>query len=121
MLVYDVTDRKSFENLQEHWIPLSERYIGGGWSVGRIIVGSKAEMNSKRQVSKEEGKEYADSIDVPFFEVSARTGYNVTDAFTQLARETIAREKPKQYQREGPVDLTMFRAEEQPTSKCIIS
>ena len=55
--MYDVTDRETFENVRT-WIHEIEKYSVQG--VCKILVGNKCDMEVQRQVSKEEGKEFAD-------------------------------------------------------------
>lgn len=44
-----------------------------------ILVGSKADLESDREVSKEDGKALADKFGCPFFETSAKTRVNVDE------------------------------------------
>ena len=50
-----------------------------------MLVGSKSDLASDRQVSFEEGKQLADKLGVTFYEVSALTGIHVDSVFTTLA------------------------------------
>ena len=42
-----------------------------------VLVGNKADNTSERKVSLEDGKKLADKYKIPFFECSAKTGYNI--------------------------------------------
>ncbi len=42
----------------------------------KILVGNKKDVSS-RQVSEEEAKELAANLNIPYFEVSAKTGDNI--------------------------------------------
>lgn len=48
-----------------------------------MIIGTKCDL--ERKVTYEEGKKFADSIGVPYMEVSSLTGYNVNEAFIKMA------------------------------------
>ncbi|ETE73053.1 Ras-related protein Rab-8B, partial [Ophiophagus hannah] len=53
MLVYDITNEKSFDNIK-NWIRNIEEHASS--DVERMILGNKSDMNDKRQVSKEKGE-----------------------------------------------------------------
>jgi small GTP-binding protein len=80
LLVYDVTDAKSFLELN-HWVGMIEEEA----NVIVYIVGNKIDLADQATVSAEEGQRYADKIHAKFFEVSAIEGTNVGDLFKQLA------------------------------------
>lgn len=48
MLVYDITDEKSFENIK-NWIRNIEENASA--DVEKMLLGNKCELNDKRQVS----------------------------------------------------------------------
>lgn len=84
MLVYDVTNRESFEEIPK-WVEESEKYAAE--NTIRIFVGSKCDVVGKRKVSFEEGKELADHYNVKFLEASAKSDIGVGDLFRTLAKE----------------------------------
>ncbi len=49
-----------------------------------ILVGNKSDKNKERAVSYEDGKLFAETHGIPFFETSALTGDQVRQAFAQL-------------------------------------
>ena len=53
-----------------------------------VLVGNKYDTKEdKRQVSKEEGKKFADENEMLFFETSAKTGKNVEKLIEKSAKE----------------------------------
>ena len=80
-IVYDVTNRQSFDNLRK-WVADVERLANP--QVCKLIVGNKADLEDKRQVRREEGQVFADNLGVPFIETSAKTSFNVREMFTQM-------------------------------------
>eukprot|EP01118_Nematostelium_gracile_P013079 TRINITY_DN488_c0_g1_i3.p1 TRINITY_DN488_c0_g1~~TRINITY_DN488_c0_g1_i3.p1 ORF type:complete len:798 (+),score=145.71 TRINITY_DN488_c0_g1_i3:163-2556(+) len=91
LIVYDITDRTSFNNVKQ-WLGEIDRYACE--NVNKILVGSKADLESERQVPTKEGKEFADSMGIPFFEVSAKSGQNVEETFQGLATNVLDRVQP---------------------------
>lgn len=88
ILVYDICDEASFQNLPSwmEFINKSNDYEGAK-KIALIIAGNKSDLKSCRQVSYEEGLEYAQSLGVPFFETSAKKGVNVKEIFSSMAEE----------------------------------
>ena len=84
LIVYDVTDRETFDNVRT-WIVEIEKYSQAG--VCKILVGNKCDMEDKRQVSREEGEELANHYQMPFLETSAKNSLNVDDAFVTMTKE----------------------------------
>jgi len=92
MVVYDVTNRDSFDALH-NWMAEIEKYAVAG--VAKIIVGNKADMESQRQVSKAEGAAVAKKYGVKYLETSAKSALNVFDCFQTMAREMLTRMNKK--------------------------
>ncbi|XP_021359664.1 ras-related protein Rab-8A-like isoform X2 [Mizuhopecten yessoensis] len=84
MLVYDITNEKSFENIR-NWIGNIEEHASQ--DVEKMILGNKCDMNDKRMVSKERGEQLAIEHGIKFMETSAKASINVEDAFFTLARD----------------------------------
>jgi Ras-related protein Rab-1A len=87
IVVYDVTNRTSFDNVQR-WLTEIDKYARE--NVNKLLVGNKADIADdvhNRQVSQEDGKAFAEKVDVPFLETSAKTGTFVDTAFLMMAHE----------------------------------
>mmetsp|Transcript_48867 Transcript_48867/g.117395 ORF Transcript_48867/g.117395 Transcript_48867/m.117395 type:complete len:216 (+) Transcript_48867:188-835(+) len=83
LLVYDITDRHSFENIG-NWVRQIQQY--GDKHVNKILIGNKWDMPaSERAVTPEEGAALAKDHGMPFFETSAKADHNVTEAFAAIA------------------------------------
>ena len=83
MLVYDVTDRKSFDHVSA-WLEQIRQYADT--SVEKILVGNKVDVEGKRVVTKEEGEELAAKFGLCFFETSAKSNSGVDEAFYAIAK-----------------------------------
>eukprot|EP01104_Vermistella_antarctica_P007148 TRINITY_DN178_c0_g1_i2.p1 TRINITY_DN178_c0_g1~~TRINITY_DN178_c0_g1_i2.p1 ORF type:complete len:218 (+),score=43.40 TRINITY_DN178_c0_g1_i2:206-859(+) len=88
LLVYDVTDEKSFSNIR-NWIRNIEQHATE--SVNKMLLGNKCDMVDRRVVDTERGKELADSYGIKFLETSAKNSINVEEAFFTLAKDIKAR------------------------------
>lgn len=90
IIVYDVTDRQSFLNV-EHWLKEIDKYATG--NVNKLLVGNKSDLQSKKVVTYDEAKEFADKHGIKFLETSAKNSHNVEQAFQTMATEIKARVK----------------------------
>jgi small GTP-binding protein len=80
LVIYDVTNKKSFENLQD-WI---ESFKNSRGEEPLLLIGNKVDLEDKIVVEKEEGEEFAKKHNMDFIITSAKTGRNVEDAFENL-------------------------------------
>ena len=86
LVVYDITDRESFENLNSWLIEIEKN---ANKNVYKLLIGNKCDLEEKRKVSYQEGKEFASSNGMQFIETSAKTDTKVKDAFEMLTQEII--------------------------------
>lgn len=78
VLVYDITDRDSFNSVRDFIQgPL------GKTCINVILVGNKYDAKQKA-VDSSEGKELADGHNIPFFETSTITGIKVGEVFNYI-------------------------------------
>ena len=81
-IVYDITDKKSFENVIT-W--LNECRDMCYKDILICLIGNKSDLEGKRVISYEEGKNFADENNLLFFETSAKNGSNIQECFNQSA------------------------------------
>nr|XP_042135362.1 ras-related protein Rab-13 isoform X1 [Peromyscus maniculatus bairdii] len=90
ILVYDITDEKSFENIQNWMKSIKENASAG---VERLLLGNKCDMEAKRKVQKEQANKVRSKLarehGIRFFETSAKSSMNVDEAFNSLARDIL--------------------------------
>lgn len=84
MLVYDVSNLKSFENIS-NWIRNIEMHATQ--DVELMILGNKCDIADKRQITKEKGEQLALQHSIKFLETSAKANINIEEAFFTLARD----------------------------------
>jgi Ras-related protein Rab-8A len=83
VLVYDVTDRRSFESIR-NWINQIQQHADV--HVNKILVGNKCDMLDEKVVSTEEGKKLAEEFNMMFWETSAKNDVNVEQSFHSIAK-----------------------------------
>ena len=87
-LVYDVSDKKTFDELSEWRFELFDVAD----DIPFIIVGNKIDLVEERRVMKEDAENLSKKFGaISYLETSAKTGEFVNDAFTILTRETLHR------------------------------
>jgi small GTP-binding protein len=91
LMVYDITDRKSFIDVNQ-WIASIKEH--SGLTTPIIILANKCDMESTRQVTKTEGELLAKKYNLPFFEVSARKNTNISEAIEILVNSMLEKVKP---------------------------
>lgn len=86
ILTYSTTDTTSFSNI-ERWMTQIES--NAPENVSKVLVATKEDLVGERCVSVDEGKELAAKHGIPFLEVSAKTGFQVKEAFETLGKEIL--------------------------------
>lgn len=81
MLVYDVSNRSSFEAL-DYWMKEMREEIGNRLEMDGIVFAVCANKTDKRRVVDEsEGRLWAESKGIPYFETSAQSGAGINEMF----------------------------------------
>ena len=83
VLIFDVTQESSFIKIND-WIEQIKSNISQE-EICLILLGNKCDIE-ERMVSKEKGKEMADSLNVDYYETSALNGTGINEAFEALSK-----------------------------------
>jgi len=86
LLVYDITNEKSFENIK-NWMRNIEEHSSS--DVQRMIIANKCDMDDRRQISRDRGESLAIEHACKFMETSAKANLNVENTFFTLARDIM--------------------------------
>lgn len=81
-LTYSVTDRASFDDVRK-WSQRLEEH--GDSRACHLLIANKADLETDREVSEDEGRALARELGLSFFETSAKTGQNVEAALLSMA------------------------------------
>jgi len=109
IVVFDITNRNSFEKAQE-WV--KELQQQGDANVVVAFVGNKCDMANQRKVTQEQAQAYADETGLFYLETSAKTATNVSDLFMRIAKQLPKVQKLKEIN-QPPGGLPASRREPQ--------
>lgn len=88
-LIYDITNRESFDKLK-YWKDLLNESVG---EIPIVIVGNKTDLEEKRKVAIKEGEKLASDFETEYFEVSAKEDNNLYPVFRKIVNIALEKEK----------------------------
>ena len=110
LLIYDVTDKDSFRNLANWLIEIEKN---ANKNVLKVVIGNKTDLENRRVITYNQGKEFADTYGLKFLETSAKKNLNVNEAFETLGRELIiASEEKKITKQKQNKKITVAKAQD---------
>ena len=84
-LVYDITKKETFENISS-W--MEDCIAQTPKSVTLVLVGNKKDLEEEREITYEEGKEFAEQNGIKhFIETSAKTGEGINAIFNKTVED----------------------------------
>ncbi|OHT07246.1 Ras-related protein Rab-17 [Tritrichomonas foetus] len=102
IVVFDVTERNSFVKVKD-WLDELNAVMPESFIV--LVAGNKHDLDEKRAVTYDEAIDFAQSNDVTYMEVSAKTGTGIENLFLHVSEKFIeALQKPGSFVEE-PVQL----------------
>ena len=89
MIVYDVTNQESFENLK-NWIQSIKDNMGNDFleRIPVVIIGNKIDSD-EREIKTEDAESFCKQQNYPYFETSAKTGENIDSTIRFLVKKVI--------------------------------
>ena len=87
VLVYDVTSLKSFEEIKNYWYEQIKQL--GSDNIVIAIAANKYDLYEEKQVSNEDGEEFAKSIGAIFVSTSAKNASGINALFENIAHKII--------------------------------
>ncbi|MFX0002112.1 MAG: GTP-binding protein [Candidatus Hermodarchaeota archaeon] len=113
-IVFDLTNRKSFENVKSWYEEL--KLFTPGENIPIVIVGNKTDLTEERKVFYQEGARLAndlsqsEKVKISYIETSALTGSNVEDAFNLISYHYVMKSKEIEEERRGDILLEIIKS-----------
>ena len=85
ILVYDITRKDSFEQIQQYWA--SQIKENSPSNIILALCGNKSDLIEEEKVDEEEARNYAKEINALFYPTSAKNDSGITDLFLQIAKK----------------------------------
>ena len=86
IIVYDVTNKSTFEKVQE-WVQSISENTDTEKNIQKVLVANKVDLT--RKVTKEEGMKLAEKYNIPFFEASAKLDIGIKDFMTKILTDVL--------------------------------
>ena len=87
ILVYDITDKKSFEAMKNYWYEQVKDIQTENLILA--IAANKSDLYEERQVENETGEEFAKSINAIFVETSAKNDSGIDKLFENIGYKIL--------------------------------
>ena len=85
IIVYSIDSEESYKNI-EKWLNDIKSQSNPDCKI--FLIGNKADLEDKRQVTREDGEKFFQEHKLSYFtETSAKTSFNVQNVFIQVAKE----------------------------------
>lgn len=85
LLVYDITQRKTYERLCTQWLTELKNFSDP--NIVAVLIGNKCDLRLQRQVQTDEASGFAEKLGIAFMETSAKDATNVQTAFRRVLEE----------------------------------
>ena len=87
LLVYDITDRQSFDRVKQ-WVKELKKMKEGDCVL--VIIGNKVDLERSRVVSQKEAEDYAATVNAQHFQTSAKLNKGLEECFIGLTRQMMS-------------------------------
>ena len=117
LLLYNITDRESFESLNSWLIDIEKNTKK---DVCKILVGTNCDLEDERKVTYQEGKEFATKNGMKFIEVSVENNININEAFDILLEDIMNKISNKKEKKDDEKIVKSPIPENKKNGKCNI-
>ena len=116
LLVFDITDKESFQKLNDFWI--GQLKMHAPEKAKSVLVGNKSDLAGQRQVSIEDAEEFAKDNNLKYYEVSAKEGTKVVELFFYLANEIYQSHTYEEINENKTITLKKEKSKKKDKKKC---
>eukprot|EP01102_Stenamoeba_stenopodia_P006335 TRINITY_DN1738_c0_g2_i1.p2 TRINITY_DN1738_c0_g2~~TRINITY_DN1738_c0_g2_i1.p2 ORF type:complete len:251 (-),score=62.28 TRINITY_DN1738_c0_g2_i1:921-1673(-) len=89
LMVFDVTDRRSFDNVSGWIKSVQDTVMFLDKKLQIVLVGNKVDLKEKRVVTEQEAKDLAAKFGAQYLETSAKSDEGVSQIFDALLKEVV--------------------------------
>ena len=100
--IYDVTNKKSFDNIK-NWINFAEKTDSIGQY--KVLIGNKTDLSDKREVDTETAKNFAERFVLTLYEVSMNEKEQIKELFEKILIDIYLNENKKNIDKEKNDDF----------------
>ena len=114
LLIYDITKRDTFEKL-EFWLEDLKENSDNLNNLFIYLIGNKNDLEERREVDFEEANNFAKEKNIPYIEVSAKTGNNIKKLFDEMIKGTLSKiitNEKKENNLSNSINLSFLENEE---------
>ena len=86
MIVYDVSDKKSFGHIKD-WLEDINKFTDN--NPIKLIVGNKCDLVNEKQVTEEDKKLLKKQTGIDIIETSAKNSFKITEAMEMITKKLI--------------------------------
>ena len=87
ILVYDITQKYSFENMKNYWYGQLQEF--GSKNIILGVAGNKCDMYDKEEVNENEAKQFAEKVGAFFGITSAKNNTGINELFMNAANKFV--------------------------------
>jgi hypothetical protein len=123
VLHYRIDDRQSFEIVQEYFDELSQAFERRKQSPPTfvLVANNSPDLEPERAITKEEGLEFSQKMNCPFFEISLENQTEIDTLFELLVKKVKLLEKEKKVETETKKETkTVAKKKKNPYRVCNI-
>ena len=88
ILVYDITNKKSFDGIKQYWYKQVSSISNNTHPI-LALVGNKSDLYNNQDVNDEEALKYAESIGAIFQKISAKSNNGIDTLFKNVGRKFL--------------------------------
>ena len=115
ILVFDITSEKTFSALEEWMNHLRDN---NQLNIEKVLIGNKFDLEEKREVQKEDAENFAKSLGCKYYEGSAKSDINISEALDEIAKITYLSRKDKIKNKETNNNMVLTKSKEKKKKCC---